>query len=264
MLIGELINTSRDAVRIAVESRDDAFIRELAEEQEKAGADYVDVNCGSMIGQESEAMRWLVKIVQEVVSVPLCIDSPSLEVLELGLASSREKSPMINSISAETRRFREIIPLVTKYGAKVIALCMDDGGIPASADDRVKIAGRLVTDLSQAGVALNDIFLDPLVQPISTSEIAGREVLRAVDAINNAHPDAHLVSGLSNVSFGLPSRKLLNRTFLVQLMSAGMDSFLVDPLDRDLMGAYYASAALLGIDEFGIGYIEQFREGAFE
>ena len=152
LIVGELINTSRKAIKPAVESRDAAFIKDIAQKQVDAGADYVDVNCGTMVFDEEETMAWLVETVQSQVSAPLCIDSPNPKALEKGLSLAKNGQPMINSITAEKERFATVLPLVLKYKAKIVGLCMDDSGMPETAADRLKIADRLVTDLVAAGV----------------------------------------------------------------------------------------------------------------
>lgn len=147
MLVGELINTSRKPIREAVEARNKDYICDIAKQQDEAGVDYIDVNCGNMIGEELEIMSWLVEIIQEVTTKPLCIDSPSPDALEVGLALCRNGQSMINSISAEKERYEQVLPLVLKYKAKVVALCMDDSGMPDTAEDRLKVANKLIPDL---------------------------------------------------------------------------------------------------------------------
>ena len=151
IIIGELINTSRDEVEPAVKERDKEFIQKLAKEQEEAGADFIDVNCGTLIKEEVEAMEWLVKTVQEVVEVPLCIDSPNPAALKRGLEIHEGKA-LVNSITAEEERYEETLPLIKEYNASVVALVMDDGGMPQDAEDRIRVATKLIEDLSNDGV----------------------------------------------------------------------------------------------------------------
>ncbi|MGQ9558715.1 MAG: methyltetrahydrofolate cobalamin methyltransferase [Desulfurispora sp.] len=264
LIVGELINTSRKAIKEAVEKRDAAYIREIASQQAAAGAHYIDVNCGTMVGNEPEIMQWLVQLVKEAVDRPLCIDSPSAQALEAGLALAVDKGqPMVNSISAEKERYESVLPLVLKYRAKVVALLMDDSGMPDTAEQRLDVARRLVTDLTAAGVPMEDIYIDPLVKPVSTSDGAGLEVLESLRLIRREFPAVHTICGLSNVSYGLPSRAVLNQAFLIQTMTAGMDSYILDPLDKKLMGFYYASRALLGQDEYCSDYLAAYRAGLY-
>lgn len=264
LIVGELINTSRKAIKPAVESRDAAFIKDIAKKQVEAGAHYVDVNCGTQVFNEVETMAWLVETVQEAVDVPLCIDSPNPKALEKGLELAKVGKPMVNSITAEKERFADILPLVTKFKAKVVALCMDDGGIPETGEKRIEVAKKLIRDLTEAGVPHDDIYLDPLVTPISTSDKAGLALLDTVRFIKTEYPDIHCICGLSNISYGLPNRKVLNQAFMIQTMTVGMDSYILDPLDKVMMGFVYASQALLGKDPYCGNYLSAHRKGLYE
>ncbi|MBS4025704.1 MAG: methyltetrahydrofolate cobalamin methyltransferase [Clostridia bacterium] len=264
LIVGELINTSRKAIQPAVETRDAAFIQEIAKKQAEAGADYIDVNCGTQVYDEVEVMEWLVNTIQDVVDKPLCIDSPNAKALAKGLELAKIGQPMVNSITAEKERFDEVLPLVIKHKAKVVALCMDDNGMPETAEERLIIARRLVRDLTAAGVPEDDIYLDPLVKPISTGDQAGMEVLDTIRVVKSEYPNVHMICGLSNVSYGLPNRKILNQTFLVQTMTVGMDAYILDPLDKTKMGFVYSSQVTLGKDKYCGRYLKAHREGLFE
>jgi len=264
LIIGELINTSRKVVKPAVEQRDAVFIQELAKKQVESGAHYVDVNCGTMVHDEVETMEWLVRTIQEAVSAPLCIDTPRTEAMEAGLAAVKNGQPMVNSITAEKERYVAVLPLVLKYKAKVIALCMDDTGVPTSAEQRITIVKKLVGDLTAAGVPEDDIYLDPLVTPISTGDNCGNDVLDTVRFIRKEFLLVHAACGLSNVSYGLPNRKILNQAFMIQTMDAGMDAYILDPLDKAMMGFVYASQALLGQDSFCVQYLTAHRKGLYD
>lgn len=264
LIVGELINTSRKPIKAAVEAMDAEYIKNIARAQVEAGADYLDVNCGTMVYNEVEMMEWLVNTVQEAVEIPLCIDSPNPKAIEKGLSLAKYGQPLINSITAEAERFAQVFPLVQKYNAKVVALCMDDTGMPETAEDRMRVVRALYQNLSQAGVADDDIYFDPLVKPISTGDSAGTEVLETIDLISREFPQVHKICGLSNVSYGLPNRKVLNRLFLVQTMTMGMDSYILDPLDRVMMGSVYGGQALLGKDPYCMNYLTVHRKGLYE
>ncbi len=232
LIVGELINTSRKAIKAAVEERNSGLIQDIARRQVAAGAHYVDVNCGTMIYNEPETMQWLMETIQAAVTAPLCLDTPNPRAMEVGLALAQQGQPMINSISAEKERWRAFLPLVLKYKARIIALCMDNRGMPETAADRKSIIQQLVADLTASGVAADDIYLDPLVKPISTSDGAGREVLETLHFIRQEYPAVHIICGVSNVSYGLPHRRVLNQVFLIQTMTAGMDAYILEPLDK--------------------------------
>lgn len=264
LIVGELINTSRKTIKAAVDAGDAVFIKDIAQRQVDAGADYVDVNCGTMVFNEEETMAWLAETVQSQITVPLCFDSPNPKALERGLSLNKNGQPMINSITAEKERYATILPFVLKYKAKIVGLCMNDLGMPETSTDRLKIAYKLVGDMVAAGVPEDDIYLDPLVKPISTGDKAGEEVLETIYGIKQKYPKVHGICGLSNVSFGLPNRKILNQVFMIQTMTKGMDGYILDPLDKTMMGFVFASQALLGKDEFCMKYLSRYRDGLFD
>lgn len=264
LIVGELINTSRKLVKEAVENRNDSYIRLLAKAQEAAGAAYIDVNCGNMVKNECEIMAWLVKCIQEEVNIPLCIDSPSAEALETGLSIAKNGRPMINSISAEKERYESVLPLIQKYNAKAVVLCMDSKGMPDTSEDRMTVVRELYPRLINAGIAPEDLYFDPLVKPISSVTSAGAEVLETIRQIRQEFPAVHFMCGLSNISFGLPNRYLLNRLFVVETMTLGMDGYVLDPTNNKMMGTIAAATALLGKDKYCKGYIKAHRKGLLE
>ncbi len=261
LIIGELINTSRKAISKALEEKDAQYIKDIARKQVEAGADYVDVNAGTRVHDEPESLKWLVETVQEEIDTPLCIDSPSSEALKVGLEAHKNGQPMINSITDEKERYDVVLPLVLEYKAKVISLCMNDDGMPDTGEERLEIAKNLTDNMKAAGVEEKDIYLDPLVKPVSVNTDFGQEVLDAIEMIHNEYSEVHTTCGLSNVSFGLPNRHLLNRTFLVMCMTKGMDSVILDPLDEKIMSLLIASNTLLGKDQYCMGYLKAQRAG---
>ncbi|MDQ7095303.1 methyltetrahydrofolate cobalamin methyltransferase [Desulfosporosinus sp. PR] len=264
LIVGELINTSRKAINDSVDAGDAQYIKKIAIEQVEAGADYLDVNCGTKVFQEKETMEWLINTIQGAVQAPLCIDSPNPEVLEAGLALCKYGQPMINSITDEKERFQKISPLLSKYKAKIVALCMDDAGVPETADDRLRVLKSLYANLRAIGVPDHDMYFDPLVKPVSSIETAGIEVLDTIKAIKEEYPDVHFMCGLSNVSYGLPNRKILNRIFMTQTMTLGMDGYILNPTDRGMMGTIFATQALMGQDSYCMNYLTAHRTGLYE
>ncbi|MHB1458206.1 MAG: methyltetrahydrofolate cobalamin methyltransferase [Armatimonadota bacterium] len=263
LIVGERINTSRKGISPAVEGRDSEFIIDTAQKQYEAGAGYIDVNAGTLVEKEPEALEWLVKTVQGAIDVSLTIDSPNPVAIKRALEAHKGQA-MINSITAEKERYENILPLVKEHKTKVIALAMDDSGIPTTSEGRLKAAHKLVDNLTSEGIALDDIYVDPLVYPIATGSHYGRAVLDTISTIRREYPGIHAICGLSNVSHGLPIRKLLNQAFLVMCMTAGLDAAIIDPLDQRLMALVQASDALLGNDEYCAEYIAASRQGKFE
>lgn len=263
LIVGERINTSRKAIEPAVKARDVEFIQNEARSQVSSGATYVDVNAGTFVSEEPEALVWLVKTVQSAVDVPLCIDSPNPAAIEAAL-KVHTGTAMVNSITAEKERYSSIVPLVKEYGCKIVALCMDDSGMPETGEQRFGIACKLVEDLTRDGIEKDSIYIDPLVRPISTGADFGVIVLDTIRKITTELSGVHTICGLSNISFGLPTRKLLNRTFLVMAMTGGLDAAILDPTDKEIMALVIASRALLGKDDFCMNYITAQREGKLD
>jgi 5-methyltetrahydrofolate--homocysteine methyltransferase len=271
LIVGERINTSRKikkepVIEMAVANRDADYIINLAKEQVDAGATYVDLNAGTLHEGEPEALEWLTKTVQAAVDAPLTFDSPSAVAIERAISvyDTGKGQPMINSITAETDRFTNILPLVLKYKTKVIALAMDDTGIQHDPAKRLAVARDLVKKLSDAGVPLEDIYVDPLTFPIGTGSDVGTSMLDIIEKIMTEFPGVHTIAGVSNISHGMPARKILNEAMTVLAMDRGMDAAIIDPMDRYLMALIAATESLLGIDDFSMNYITLSREGRFE
>ncbi|MCP3943037.1 MAG: dihydropteroate synthase [Desulfobacteraceae bacterium] len=262
-VIGERINTSRKLVQAAVAERDADYIVADVKKQQEAGADYIDVNAGARIGHETDDMKWLLDIIQPIVNLPLSLDSPDPAVLEMAFKRV-EKPPMINSISLEKERFDAMMPFLEGKNCKVIALCMDDAGIPDCPEDIQDRAKNLVEELNKIGIPTNCIYVDPLIQPISTDSNKGIMVLSAVRSIKAEFPGVHILGGLSNISYGLPERKIINQTFVAMMMGAGMDSAIIDPLDQKLMATIRTADMLLSHDNFCVNYLRGVRSGAIK
>ena len=253
-VIGERINTTRQAVQTATAERDAAYIANDVRRQEAAGATYIDVNAGARIGHELEDMEWLVGVVQGAVSLPLCLDSPDPAVLELAFGLVKQR-PLVNSVSLETDRFQTMMRFLGGKDCSVVGLCMDDNGLPAGADDIVQRAQKLTAALEGAGFDRGQIYIDPLVQPISVDQSNGCMALEAVRRIKAELPGVHFACGLSNSSYGLPQRKIINRTFLTLMMGAGLDGAIIDPLDDKLMAVIRTTEMLLGADEWCMNFL---------
>ena len=264
LIVGELINSSRKSIHENLEKQNIEFILDIARKQAEAGADYIDINCSTMMDNEPEVMKWLVESIQEVVDIPLSIDTPDPLTMEKGLSLAKKGQPMVNSITGEEKSYSRIIPLIAKYKAKVVALCIDEHGMPENAQDRLRAAKKLVKLLTEAGLPPEDIYLDPVIVPVGTSDHAGSDVLQAIQLIKKECPGVNLICGLSNVSFGLPNRKVLNRVFMVQTLTMGMDAFILNPRENRLMGDLFAAQALLGQDSYCGKYLSAHRTGLYQ
>lgn len=263
IIVGELINSSRKAICQAVKDKDDGYIKQVAKEQYEAGADYIDVNAGIFVEQEAEYLRWLVQNVQQDLDVPCCIDSPDPKSLEAALAVHKGTA-MINSISLEKERYDAILPIIAGTDLKIVALCMGAEGMPQTAADRLKIADKLVNGLVQHNIPIDNIYVDPLVQPIGTNDTFGIEFLDAVQTITSQFKGIHTMCGLSNISFGLPKRKFINQVFAIMAVSRGLDGLIVNPLDKSMMASLITAETLAGKDEFCMNYLQAFRNNLME
>jgi 5-methyltetrahydrofolate--homocysteine methyltransferase len=258
IIVGELINASRKSVAAAIEAQNAAEIKKLAREQFEAGAQYIDVNAGIFVDKEREHLQWLVRTVQSEVQAPCCLDSPDPRAIEAAL-KAHTGAAMVNSISLESARYESIMSIIAGTHLKIVALCMSDEGMPHTADKRLAIADKLVSSLVQKGVKVEDIFVDPLVQPLATKDTYGIEFLTAVEQIMNRFPGVHTICGMSNISFGLPERKLVNQTFMVMAITRGLDAAVMNPLDKRLMAAVTTTEALMGKDNFCMNYLNAYR-----
>lgn len=262
-VIGEKINGTRKRVQTAIEERDAEFIASLARRQADAGADWIDLNAGSLPDREIDDLGWLIEVVQGEVDRPLSLDSPNAAAIAAVLPAVR-RTPMINSVTGEAGRRDEMLRVVADSGASVVLLAIGTGGMPATADDRIEVLRDLVLAARAAGIDDSRLYLDPLVMTIATGTGSALMALDTIRRLRAAYPDAHISCGLSNVSFGLPGRSLVNRTFLGLAVEAGVDAAIVDPLDRHLRAALYAVELVLGRDRHCLAYTGAYRSGLLD
>lgn len=261
IVIAEKINGTVARVRDAVVDRDASFLAGLAREQEAAGADYIDVNVGTGIGDESEAMVWAVEVVLEATELPLCIDSSDPSALEAGLRACSGRAGFINSVNGTDRSMELILPMAEAYSCPVVALPVDEGGIPPSPAGRLETCSRIFERARDAGIPPEAVFFDPLVLPLSADCGNARVTLDTLLGIKETFAGARTAMGASNVSFGLPRRSLINRALMTVAVYLGLDAALIDPGDRELGAAIHGAAALSGTDRYCRDYMKAFRSG---
>jgi 5-methyltetrahydrofolate--homocysteine methyltransferase len=260
LIIGEKINGTRRQVAGAIKERDKEFIQDLAHRQVEAGAHYLEVNTGTSPDLEADALVWLVNVVQEAVKVPLCLDSTNPSALAASM-DRVERVPLVNSISGERKLLDDILPLAAKHACPVIALAIDDNGFPKTAEDRLVAIRRVIHETDKVGLPHDKLYIDPLVMAVATDTSSGLTAFETMRAVLAEYPNVHLTSGLSNISFGLPARGLINRVFLSLALAAGLDSAIMDPLDRELRGELLAAEAVLGRDRFCRNYTRAYSSG---
>ena len=205
-------------------------------------------------------MDWAISVLQSAIpEIGLCIDSPNYLAIEKALAVYKGTGGLfINSITGEESRIAKITPLAVRYDTKLIALTMDEKGMPNTAEDRFTLAKTIAGRVKALGFNMENLYFDALIRPISTEADQAREFLRSIPMIKTIDK-AKTICGLSNVSFGLPSRGTVNATFLAMAVQAGLDAAIIDPTDLHISSALAASQALMGADEYCAGYLQAFR-----
>jgi 5-methyltetrahydrofolate corrinoid/iron sulfur protein methyltransferase len=266
LLMGESINGTRKQVADAIAARDAEFVKGLALEQVNAGAGLLDVNGGVAGGNEVEDLLWLIDVVMGVTDMQLMVDSANPEVLDAGvkaIVGEGGKVPFINSISGEQSRIDAVLPLIEKHGCPVVGLCLSDEGIPPTAEDRFSVAQRLFELCTGAGLKAEDLWIDPLVMAVSADSNAGVVTMRTLKLVKDRLP-VRTTGGLSNVSFGLPNRPLLNRTFVAMCIGIGIDGAVLDVRNKEMMAMVKAAEALRAEDQFCGRYLKAHRAGLLE
>ena len=262
IVIGEKINATRKAVRNIIEDRKEGQLIDLAKQQAAAGATYIDVNVGTGNGtqqDEIKAMQWAVTKLNIAIDKPLCIDSADPMVLEAGLNAMGNHLAMINSIKADAKYLDSVMPLAKQFEAPVVALAMDDKGIPKTVQGRIEACHLIAQSCQKYKLPMELIFFDPLVLPVSTDSKQGKVTLDTLRAIKETFPGARTTMGLSNISFGLPGRTLINAAFLQMAVYAGLDAAIMDPLNAEMMQAARTAFALMGKDRHFRKYSRAFR-----
>jgi 5-methyltetrahydrofolate--homocysteine methyltransferase len=265
IIIAEKINGSIPSMAKYIAERNEEAIKDIAIRQaEQIGESkgFIDV-CSSVAPEvEFETMRWLLDLVQGVTDMPISIDSPNAECL-VELLPYVKKPGLVNSVSGEGNKIDLIFPMLAKPEYKdweVMALLSDDTGIPKSAADRLRVFDKIMAKAKEYGIAPSRIHIDPLVEMLCTSEDGIAMVEEVMAKIREQYPSIHISGAVSNISFNLPARKLVNMAFVCLAIKAGMDSAVFDPLDKQLLGVIYATEALLGQDDFCMEYIGAFRD----
>lgn len=263
IIIGEKINGSIPSVAKAIAERDSEFIKERARKQAAANATYIDCCASVPEAEEVETLKWMIDCIQEVTDLPISVDSPSADVLTQAYKFCKRPG-IFNSVSGEGDKIDKIFPLMAQEENKdwqVIALLSDDTGIPKCAADRLRVFDKIMTKAKEYHISPNRIHIDPLVEMLCTSEDGIAMNIEVIQTVRKQYPSIHITAAVSNISFNLPVRKLINYGFLILAMNAGLDSAIMDPTNRDMLGLTYATEALLGEDEFCMEYIGAYREG---
>lgn len=245
LIISERINGQFSSVGKAIDKRDAKCIQDMAIKQVEFGANMLDINTGPGRDDAPACMEWLVKTVQEVVDVPLCLDSPGPKTMEAGLKVC-DKKPLINSTTAEQKKMERFFPLARDYDADIVCLTISEKGIPNDPESRTELAMLMMTTAMEYEIMPEKIFLDPIILPVGAAQDQGRAVIESIKQFRMLNdPPPRTVVGLSNVSNMAKERSLLNRTYLAMLMGAGLNAAICDPEDEELMKVAKAGEILL-------------------
>ena len=264
-IIGERINpTGRKKLAAELEAENFDTVIKDALAQVKAGANILDINAGVVYNSnpnpnetEPILMKKIIQLVQEVVDVPLCIDSSVPGALEEGLKTAKGR-PLLNSVTGEEERLENILPLVKKYNVPVVAISNDDTGISEDPEIRFNVAKKIVERANDYGIPACDIIVDPLVMPIGAMPTAGQQVFKLVKKLNQ-ELKVNTTCGASNISFGLPNRHSINSTFLPMAIASGMSSAIMNPTNSDELNSIYAANLLMNRDPNSINWINRNR-----
>lgn len=257
VIIGERINpTGRKKLTAALKEGDLSMLKKEALDQTAAGAAILDCNVNAAGVNDTILLPEAIKLVQETVDTPLCIDSPNFEALKAGLKVYKGK-PLVNSVSGETHSLERMLPLIKEYGAAVIGLAQDDDGIPKTADKRFAVAYKIAEAADKIGIPREDIIIDVMTYSIGAEAKSGRDVLEALYRIRT-ELGLNMTMGLSNISFGMADRALLNNAWVAQVIYAGGTALIADA--AKVMPTVLAADLVLGRDRFARRYLEGYRK----
>ncbi|MCM8788956.1 MAG: dihydropteroate synthase [Candidatus Omnitrophica bacterium] len=263
IIVGERINATRKPIREALEKKDEGFFLKEAKKQLECGSDFLDLNAGTGSSDEADDLKWLINLIQAAYpEAKFALDSSNHNVLAECLPLVKNKPVMVNSINAETKKLSEFLPLLKSFlDVYIVALTMDDSGIPQGWEKRLEIARILYDKLTDIGIKEENIFYDALVQPVGTDSESFKTYLKSLKTIKETLPLTRSICGLSNVSFGLPKRKLINKYAFAIAMCEGLEAVIIDPVEPGILEARCAAGVLIGIDQFCMNYISYFRDG---
>ena len=268
ILIGERINGMFTDVKDAIASKNKQPIQDLAKKQTEAGATYLDVNVGTAAADQEGTMQWLVETIQETCSTPLCLDSQKPGVIAAGVkVVNADNGLLLNSTPLNKKSDEEVfdkyLEMANQAGPKtnIITLTMDKNGVPQDTDMRVALAAEIVQKAMEKGFDTQRLFIDPIALPVKVpnAQVQVGNILNAMDQIRYlADPAPHMTVGLSNVSQGSNERSLINRIFLAMAMSHGLDSAIVDVLDKDLMNVVATSDMLMNKQIYSDSFLKAY------
>lgn len=261
IIIGERINAIASGVKEAIEKRDAPYIEDLAQRQTQCGADYLDCMAGRT-KDPYQVMKWLIKVVQDRVDTPLCIDSGDPRLLKRLIESVDFHRPgIINSVSGAGKKGEILFPMIAGTPWKAIVLTCDDRGVPKTTADKVEIVKRLLEQADYYGVAMGQLIFDPCIMALVAVPGVMKTYMADVAAIRSCAPEAMVLGAISNISYNMPERSVINAACMTMAIQAGAEAMLVDPCDQDITNARFAAAVLMDVDHRGLDYNRAWRDG---
>jgi len=263
-VIGERTNGMFTSIGDAILAKDPQPVRAMAEQQLGCGANALDINVGTRVpkAERPAVMQWLVATTREVTDICLAIDTPNLEVMRVGLeAACRKGTGMINSTTGQADKLAAFMQLASEFKARIIGLAIDENGVAATADAKVEIGMRVLAAALDVGLSADEVYLDPITLPLNCAQNAPGIMLETIRQFKLlSDPAPHVVIGLSNLSQGATERGLINRSFLVMAIQAGLDASIHDPLDEELMNAMITAEVLLNRMIYSDSYLKAYRQ----
>jgi len=261
LLIGERINGMYKDVAAAIKEHKKDVIKDLARQQAENGAAAIDVNVGPASADPMKDMEWLIECVSEATDARICIDTTKAKVMEHALSLCKRSRPIVNSTSGEKEKLDTLMAMAKKYNASIIGLTMTKSGVPQDAQSRVEIATQIVMAAQEHGIEMEDLFIDGVILPVNVAQPHAKEVLETIKQVKMlCDPPPMTVLGLSNVSQGSLYRPLLNRTYLVMAITAGLDAAILDVLDKEQVDALSSAEVLLGKSIYCDSYLDAYRK----
>ena len=260
-VIGELINGMYNDTRNAIEAKDKGAVQQIARKQLEAGADALDINVGPARGKAVQNMLWLIESVQEVTDAPLCIDSAKYEVMVEALKCCKNRA-IINSTKAIDEQLEKYVALALEHGSQLVALTIDETGVPSDVDGRVAMGATIVTKAMEGGLRMADLYIDAVILPVNVAPKQPYNVLQALQQLRMlCDPAPNFILGLSNVSQNCAKRSLLNSAYAAMAIGAGLNAAILDPLDEPLMHAAITAEVLMEKQIYCDDYIAAYMSG---
>lgn len=259
-IIGELINGMFKNVREAILNKNKSVIQDLATRQTEAGANALDVNVGPLSKDPISDMQWLVETIQEKVNTRLCLDSTKPEVIEAGLRLVKNK-PVVNSTTADVEKLNIVLPIALRYNASLIGLCLNKKGVPQDKDRRLELAAEIIGFCEASNFPIKELYLDPIVLPVNVAQAQSNLIFESIKEFKLlSDPSPQTIVGLSNSSQGTKNRRIINRTYAIMALAAGLDAAILDPFDKELIDSIITSDIIQNKQIYCDSFLDAYRK----